>query len=183
MNALDSYTVDLTCMRTDSMKYQFKLGHAFFEAVGGTLIRGGDADAALEVRRTEEGYAFDFHIKGTVQMPCDRCLDDMAVAVDTERTLAVKLGEEYVDDGDAVTLSREDAVMNVAWIMYEYVALEVPLVHVHEPGQCNAGMMEVLAEHLVDTPEGQGRKEDGKDGEEKPADPRWDKLREMLDNN
>lgn len=181
MNALDSYKVDLTCMRTDRMKYQFKLGHAFFEAVGGTLINDGEADATLDVRRTEDGYAFDFHIRGIVQVPCDRCLDDMDVKIDTERTLTVKIGEEYVDDGDVITLSSEDAVINVAWIMYEYVALEVPLVHVHEPGHCDAGMIEVLSEHLVDSPADNSKETDGNDG--KTIDPRWDKLREMLDNN
>lgn len=113
-------------------------------------------------------------------MPCDRCLDDMDVEIETERMLTVKLGDEYADEGDMMILPYEDAILNVAWIIYEFIVLEVPLTHVHEPGHCNVEMMEALAAHLVTSSEKPDGSEEEKGADEesgKPVDPRWNKLK------
>ncbi len=99
MDVLDSYKIDLKNMRTDVAEYQFALDDAFFEAVEGTLVKSGKADADLKIRESGGAYVFTFHIKGTVHVPCDRCLDDMDVEIETERMLTVKLGDEYADEG------------------------------------------------------------------------------------
>ncbi len=186
MDVLDSYKVDLKNMRTDVIERRFVLDDAFFKTVEGTLVKSGQAEAVLEVKETGGGYSFAFHIKGIVHVPCDRCLDNMDVAIDTERTFTVKLGDEYADEGELIILPYEDAELNVAWMIYEIMVLEVPLTHVHEPGHCNVEMTEALAAHLVtssgerDYSEKQDEEEVGRD---KATDPRWNKLKEILDNN
>ena len=152
MDVLDSYKIDLKNMRTDVAEYQIALDDAFFEAVEGTLVKSGKADAELKIRESGGAYVFTFHIKGTVHVPCDRCLDDMDVEIETERMLTVKLGDEYADEGDMMILPYEDAILNVAWIIYEFIVLEVPLTHVHEPGHCNVEMMEALPAPPVTPP-------------------------------
>ena len=52
MDVLGSYKIDLKNMRTDVMEYQFDLGHAFFDAVEGTLVKSGEASVRLKVKRT-----------------------------------------------------------------------------------------------------------------------------------
>ena len=54
MDVLDSYKIDLKNMRTDVAEYQFALDDAFFEAVEGTLVRSGKADADLKIREAGE---------------------------------------------------------------------------------------------------------------------------------
>ena len=186
MDALDKYKVNLKDLQAGVATYRFELDDAFFELVGGTLVKGGHADVMLSVEEKGGIYALIFHIQGVVCVPCDRCLDDMDVAVDTENVLHVKVGTEYSDEGDIIILPCDKAVLNVAWIIYEFIALEVPLTHVHEPGHCNAEMAEMLAAHLVTSPEEGEFSDDGDRGQEndgKPSDSRWDKLREILDNN
>ena len=186
MDVLDSYKIDLKNMRTDVAEYQFALDDAFFEAVKGTLVKSGKADADLKLRESGGAYVFTFHIKGTVHVPCDRCLDDMDVEIETERMLTVKLGDEYADEGDMMILPYEDAILNVAWIIYEFIVLEVPLTHVHEPGHCNVEMMEALAAHLVtssEKPDGSEEEKSADEESDKPIDPRWNKLKKILDNN
>lgn len=186
MDVLDSYKIDLKNMRTDVAEYQFALDDAFFEAVEGTLVKSGKADADLKIRESGGAYVFTFHIKGTVHVPCDRCLDDMDVEIETERMLTVKLGDEYADEGDMMILPYEDAILNVAWIIYEFIVLEVPLTHVHEPGHCNVEMMEALAAHLVtssEKPDGSEEEKSADEESDKPIDPRWNILKKILDNN
>ena len=58
MDVLDSYKIDLKNMRTDVAEYQFALDDAFFEAVEGTLVKSGKADADLKIRESGGAYVF-----------------------------------------------------------------------------------------------------------------------------
>ena len=180
MDVLDNYKVNLNDLQAGVAEYRFELDDAFFETVKGTLVNGGHVSVTLHAERERGAYAFTFHIKGVVRVPCDRCLDDMEVAVDSENVLDVKLGEEYVDDGDVIVLPKDSPVFNVAWNIYEFVALAVPGVHVHDEGQCNVEMAKTLAEHMVDSPMEKEESESG--GQE--IDPRWSELKKIIvDNN
>lgn len=185
MDVLGSYRIDLKNMRTDSETYRFSLDNAFFDAVEGTLVRNGNVGVTLRVSKAAGIYELRFHIEGCVTVPCDRCLDDMELRIDTESVLRAKLGDEYADEGDMVVVPFEDGTLDVAWHIYEFIVLEVPIQHVHEPGHCNTEMIKVLAQHsatIRDEADDNSGEDTGDDGG-KPTDPRWDKLKEILDNN
>ncbi len=190
MGILSGYKIDVKNVRGGIAEYRFALDDTFFEAMGGILVKGGKATADLKIRERGAAYAFTFHIKGTVRVPCDKCLDDMDVEIETERELTMKPGDGYADDGDTVTFPREDSTVDVAWVIYELAALEVPLTHVHEAGHCNAETEKALAAHLVASsgePNGSEEKADAGAGEEHgQKNSRRDELkgiRATLDNN
>ncbi len=184
MNALDSYKVDLKDLPAEGMEYRFKVDDAFFAAVQGTLVKAGEADVALEVEKKCGCYALTFHIKGRVRVPCDRCLEDMDIDIDTKRVLDV-VPEGVYDDAEreALVLPKGETVVDVAWNIYEFIALEVPISHVHGDGECNPAMLECLSAHSVSS--GDGGADSGRSGdeEEHPVDPRWNELKKILDNN
>ena len=96
----------------------------------------------------------------------------LPIAVDT--ALTAKWGDEYDDDGEVITIPEGSGEVNVAWNIYEFISLEVPLRHVHPRGECD-GMVEQLLEQYDSTePEAE---EDGC------IDNRWDELKKILDNN
>ena len=74
--------------------------------------------------------------------------------------------------------------------MYEFIALTVPMKHVHGPGKCNKSMTSKLSKHLrttVDEPAEDGfegnDEEAEAEGGEQAIDPRWNELKKILDNN
>ena len=109
-------------------------------------------------------------ISGTVQVPCDRCLDMMTQPIDTELRLVVKLGEEYSEQDDVIVVDERDAVLDTSWLIYETIALAVPIQHVHQPGDCNVAMSERLSELSA------ARSSDA-DANEREIDPRWSALK------
>lgn len=206
MGTLDGYSIDVKNLQADEQQFTFVADDAFFAAIGGTEIQHGNVEAELSVKRGGGAYVFDFSLQGTVQVSCDRCLDDMDLSIDVERSLRVKMGDEYADEGDLIVISESEGVLNVAWILYEFMALEIPIKHVHAPGQCNAGMLDALSKHLatrtdeddVDVLEEEGDMvdfldsvtADGEEGDdapegiaERPIDPRWNALKKIVDNN
>lgn len=168
MCSLEPFKIDLKQLKDDEISLGFNLHDDYFEAIDAPELRKGDVSVALSVRRTTERFfMLDFHIEGEVTVPCDRCLDDMRQAIKTDNRLTVKFGEEYSEEDDLVTVAEDDGVLDVAWLIYEFIALNIPVRHVHEPGKCNSAMVRMLEEHSAIQ---------GGDGEDKPMDPRWSGL-------
>ena len=72
----------------------------------------------------------------------------MEIPVDIDDELKVKMGATFSDENDIVVVPEEDGYINVAWFIYEFIALSLPMKHVHAPGKCNKAMMGALSKHL-----------------------------------
>lgn len=157
MGKLDGYKVDLKGMATDTVSYRWQADNDFFSAVQGSEIKQGLLDVALRVKRTSGAYELEFQLQGEVEVTCDRCLESMNQPIDAFCTLRVVMGEDFVDDGDMVVIPEREGVINVAWNIYEFAALQIPLRHVHP--DCEA-----LSES----------------SEEEKVDPRWAELKKLI---
>lgn len=157
MGKLDGYKVDLKGMATDTVSYRWQADNDFFSAVQGSEIKQGLLDVALRVKRTSGAYELEFQLQGEVEVTCDRCLESMNQPIDAFCTLRVVMGEDFVDDGDVVVVPEREGVINVAWNIYEFAALQIPLRHVHP--DCEA-----LSES----------------SEEERVDPRWADLKKLI---
>ncbi len=158
MGKLDGYKVDLKGMPSDTVSYRWQVSDDFFSAVQGPEIKQGLLDVALRVKQTSDAYELEFRLKGEVAVTCDRCLEPMSQPIDALNTLKVVMGDDYADDGDVVTIPEREGIINVAWNIYEFAALEIPMRHVHE--ECEAAPATCLS--------GEG------------SDPRWAELRKLI---
>ena len=62
----------------------------------------------------------------------------MDQAVDTHGRLVVKFGSAYSEESDEIVIIPEsEGEINIAWFLYEFIALAIPIKHVHPPGECN----------------------------------------------
>ena len=177
-------------MREDACSYEYELTNQFFTDIDATEIHRGHLNVLLDVKKSMGVYVLEFHIAGTVIVPCDRCLSDLELPVDTRNVLKVKLGAEFSDEDDMVVVPEEDGYINVSWFLYEFIELSLPMKHVHAPGKCNKGMMSVLNKHIARSADDEDEPvfEDGGDelpegNDEAPTDPRWNELKKILDNN
>ena len=173
-------------MLTDTAEYQYQLDNLFFAELDAPEVQKGKVDVTLKVRKTSGVYQLDFHTEGHVVVICDRCLDEMVQPIETDDRLRVKLGAEYSEDDDMVVVPEEDGYINVAWFIYEFIALSIPMKHVHAPGKCNKEMVDKLSKHLrTEKDEEDDDFEDMEEAEEEPReiDPRWNELKKILDNN
>lgn len=186
MDMLDSYKIDLKGMRTDVDVREYVVDDKFFAALECADIHDGRLDVTLEVKKTAGAYRLAFRIDGYVCVPCDRCLNDMKQPISTEREMRVKLGDEYDDDGELVTVPYEVGVVDIAWNLYEFIALEIPLSHYHNDGECDEAMMNALDVYRTDVrmEDADGAEIGGTqyDDEAQEIDPRWSELKKILDN-
>ena len=98
---------------------------------------------------------------------------------------------EYAEEGDnLIVIPEEEGEINVAWFMYEFIALSIPMKHVHAPGKCNKAVTSKLNKHLKtnanedsdDTFDTGGDDIVIEEEVEQQIDPRWIELKKILDN-
>ena len=165
--------------------------------IDGDQVRKGTVKVHLTVNRLSLMFEMNFQIEGTVLVPCDRCLDDVDIPISTHNRLIVKFGKEYSEESDEiVVVPEEEGDINVAWFLYEFISLAVPMKHVHAPGKCNKQMSSKLKRHMTRSVDDTDKEYENTDEveeedidisveEESSTDPRWDGLKGLLedDNN
>ena len=155
-------------------EFEYHLGEDFFVNMESLDIHGADLDVKLSVIHKSDVYDLNFEIDGEITLLCDRCLEEMQYEVATDYHIVVKYGEEYCDDSDEVlVIAESENSINVANLIYDTVSLSIPMVHVHDDGDCNELMSEQLRKHQAHS---EGIVEEV-------IDPRWAKLKELSENN
>jgi uncharacterized metal-binding protein YceD (DUF177 family) len=171
MNSLESLKIDLKGLKDEDTSLEFNLDDSFFGALDGADVKKGSLHVSVSIRKTTGFFEFVFHTDGTVIIPCDRCLDEMEQPVETDNRLIVKLGSDYSEEDDIIVVPENEGILDMAWFIYEFVALAIPIRHVHAPGKCNPAMTEALEELSAD------RSSD--EDSIQPVDPRWEKLKDI----
>ncbi len=180
-------TIDLLDAQLEGKAFDFVVDDAVFQAIDG-LVTKGTVHAHVVCKKARQAvYVFDVHSEGTVCVPCDRCLADVELRIDTTDELTVRLGDTYEDDGDVLTVPEQEGLLDISLPVYEFVVLNMPIRRIHEPGKCDNAMMEVFDGHQAARSSREGGEEDDSaddcgDGE-KPHDSRWDALRNLKFNN
>lgn len=150
MSQSSAYRLPLKSLSLGKHEYDYHLDNAWFEAIDAPEVQKGSLDADVAVDYNGREYAITFHVEGRVEVPCDRCLADMSIEVDQESRLIVKLGDEYFEESDEVLIIPEsEGELDIAWFLYEIIALALPLKRIHEPGQCDKAMSSKLKQHLA----------------------------------
>ena len=169
---LETLKIDLKGLNEGVNHLEFDLDDTYFKAIEAPEVSQGKVRVLLDITRTgNDFFTLDFHETGTVMVPCDLCLEPMEQSVETTQRLEAKFGTENSEEDDLVTVAEDEGILDVAWFVYESIALSIPIRHVHAPGKCNAVMIGMLEAHAA--------ARSSEDKAERPVDPRWAALSDL----
>ena len=168
MCSLEQFKIDLKGLETEVSTLEFDLGRDFFAALDQTEVESGALHVSLSIRKASGFFELLFHTVGTVDIPCDRCLDLMEQPIEADNRLTVKLGSTTSAEDDTVIVDENEGILDTSWLIYEFIALAIPIQHVHATGKCNAAMTQVLEELSADR--------SGDEESSQAVDPRWEAL-------
>ncbi len=166
MDTTSRFEICLNGLPAEGITRHWALDDSFFSALDEQEIEHGNLDATLRVEQKSGTFVFTFDVQGTIQATCDRCLAPMSVPIETQQTLEVKLGETFEDDGELITIPADHPTLDVAWNLYEVIALAIPIYHAHPEGECESTMDDLLRQHNAETAQ---------------HDTRWDALKGLFD--
>ncbi len=114
--------------------FDFQLDNAYFGEIEDSEVLGGLVSVKAQLNLREYDFDLQIGVQGQVQVICDRCLDEMDVEVDAQES-------EW--DWD-----EEPKTIDLNWLAYELIIVNLPLVHSHQDGGCNPQMDALLQDHL-----------------------------------
>ena len=139
MSKQDHYIIDLSRLPVGTHSFDIQLDDDFFASIEKSEILSGNVAATATLNLREEDYQLNIAVRGTVFVVCDRCLDPMPIEINASDIVE---SEESIDES-----------LDLSWIAYEIVSINIPLVHSHQEGGCNKQMDLLLQSHLCDEPE------------------------------
>ena len=191
MGKFDQYNIPLKGLQSESHTFEFNLDDNFFKKIDSPEVQHGEVKAKLTVVRKVSLHELIFNLDGLIQIPCDRCLDVMNLPIHYKEKIQVKFGESFSEDGDIVIVPETEGGINIAWFLYEFIVLNIPIKHVHAPGECNKTMVNKLKRHITkkksddeeDVDSIELDEDDDFSVDETTTDPRWDGLQNIFENN
>ena len=160
-------TVRFSGLKSGSYRYDFNLDKEFFERFENEELRDGKVRIAAILEKNERVMMFDFRIDGEVTTQCDRCLGEIKVPIEGEEHLNVRLSDTETSDDENVAILPEDAFeIDLAQWLYEYVAVRIPMQHIHPEGECDSEVTQYIGNEEVEQ-------------SEEEVDPRWAALKEL----
>lgn len=151
MHYLNRYIISFSGLKEGRHEFDFCADDRFFGNFEGSEIKRAHLNVTVTLNRKPNFLELFFHLKGTVQIPCDRCLDDIEWPMDHTREILVKFSDQEVEEEESIVfLLRGETEINVAQHIYEFAHLALPLKRVHQNDEngkslCNHDMLRKLA--------------------------------------
>ena len=152
MSKESHYTIDLKRLKIGTHEFEVTLDDGFFKNLEKTEVLGGKVEAKIALNLREEDYWLTIAVHGTVIVTCDRCLDPMSLEIDASETSSpndeMSANESLNDEPRA-----SNDVLDLTWLAYEIVSINIPVVHGHQARECNKQMELLLQNHLCAEPD------------------------------
>lgn len=169
------YDIVLANLSNKSHEYEFVLDDRFFSLFDQNLVNGGNLVAKVTLDKSELLMNFTIHITGTVNLTCDRSLDEFDYPIDTTQVLRVRFGEEELELDENILQIRLDAQkINLAQHMFDFIGLAIPMKKLHP----RFVIEDDDSEDDILIYSSSTAEDDDKDDDE-PADPRWEALKKI----
>ncbi len=170
---IEQYNILFKGLKTGVHNFSFTLRKRFFDVFENPDCHGGDMNVEAELDKKNHVLSFSLIFSGSINVTCDRCLEDFLMPVNFESNLFVKFGEEQEEaDPDVIYLEPNEHKINLAEYLMESIRINLPIKKVHPKDKhgndtCNSEMLERLNKHSVSN--------------NKTGDPRWNTLKDMID--
>lgn len=181
MGKLREYVIPFTGLSIGKHTYEFDIDKKFFDVYGTELINSGQIKVVLDLTKSANMLLLEFTHTGVFDTECDRCLNNIQMPIEGKNKVVIKFGTVSGDESDDVfVLPVEAHEIDVAPLIYEFIGLTVPYRRV--PAECDE------TDRYCDTEIGNrisgiiltGDQDEEEIIEPEP-DPRWQKLKGLLD--
>ena len=143
-------------------EFDFRLESDFFARFEDSEVHGGEVSIEIDAEKSDGYLNVDIRFDGTLNVDCNRCLDEMAVEIEGDDSLSVRFVEnppEYLaEDGeqDVMYVKSSDDTLDLTDYIYEGICLALPMRRIHPDdekgnGTCNPEMMKYLSSDKRET--------------------------------
>ena len=143
------YIIPFVGLKIGFHVFEFEISDTFFDDIEYSIIQSGKVHVRLELEKKETMLIGVFHVEGLVTTSCDRCTDPIEEEVEGEYQIVYKFGGDATDDEALIVLDFEAYELDVKMNIYELISVSLPVRVVHEQGECNPEMLELLEKYVI----------------------------------
>lgn len=179
------YDIDVYRLPNGEHLYEMPLNDEFFSLFDYGLLTQGSGTANIRLVKTETMITVVAEVTGSVELTCDRSLEEYPHPVELEETLYVKYGDEEVAlEDDLLVITHNTQKINLAQFLYEIIGASLPMKKISPKHRReDDDDPEDESEGTVVYSSTNEEPEDGDAaGEDEPVDPRWQILKNLRDN-
>lgn len=183
-----AFVIPFVGLKIGMHTFEFKIADAFFEQVEYSLIEKGNVDVTLNLEKKETMMIGDFTINGKVAASCDLCNEPVEVDIEGEYQLIFKFDDKPTDDETLIIVYPEEFEIDIRENLLELISVSLPSRTIHEDGECDEEMLELLNEYRVNADDEDLEDEDYEEAEDTEEesdddyeyiDPRWAALKNL----
>ncbi|MBZ9627232.1 DUF177 domain-containing protein [Psychroflexus sp. CAK57W] len=177
MRKFKAYAIPFVGLKEGQHRFDYKIDNAFFDLFDFQEFNSSDVTVDIEFTKKANMLELEFNFTGHVNVNCDVTLEPYNQEIDNHLSLVVKFGDAFNDDNEELLiLPHGEHEVEVQQYIYEGVVLGLPAKRIH-PGVEDGSIKSDILEKLQELEPKSISEEDKK---EEDTDPRWDKLKELL---
>lgn len=174
MKDLKEFTIQFVGLKDGEHQYEYQIDNEFFEFFEYDDFNEVDVQVDLDFVKKPNMLELKFNAAGTANLNCDVSNEAFDQEIDNELSVVMKFGDAYeVIDEELIILPYGEFEIDVQHYVYEAIVLGLPYKRVHPKVADGTMESEIMNKLEKLSPENQKK---GKDE----IDPRWDKLKELL---
>jgi uncharacterized metal-binding protein YceD (DUF177 family) len=172
LKVLKKYNISIAQLENKAYTFTMDGGAEFFNYFKVDAIENGTFQADIELSKSETMINLTFKIEGSLNLICDRSLEEFDFPFSSEDSVILKFGDHDEELADGIRIiNRSSQQINVGQDIYELISLSVPMKKLHpkflnEDPENTDGF--VIYSTITEEPE-----------EEKTEDPRWAILKKL----
>ena len=172
MKSLRNYSIPFTGLAQGKHHFEFDVDDAFFNEFDYSLVKKADLKCEVEMEKQETMLILDFHITGTIDATCDKCLSQYPQELDVREQQIAKFSDEAIDEDDEIiALGKNEHEVMLAGLIYEYINVAVPFIAVCN----NEGNTPYCDKEMLDKLNNLSANNE----QDESPDPRWDALKKI----
>lgn len=173
MKGLREFQIDIFSLNHKQHEFEFEIGDRLFSQFEYSIIEHGQGKCHLILEKSETMMTLNFQIDASVELICDRSLDNFDYPVKVDEKVIIKFGEDnYALSEDVIVIKQDTSSINVAEFVYEFITLAVPLKKLHP--RYEDEFEEDDEPEMIYTSQ-----EDEEEDNSQEPDPRWEALKKL----
>lgn len=189
MKLIKAYEIDVIRLKDGRHVFKFEVGDLFFEYYQAEdWLNGAKVEIDINLTKTVSVMEVDFHIHGTVNLTCDRSLEQFDEPLDLHEKVVYKYGpmEQEISE-DVFMITKDTPSVNVAQLIYEFILLALPAKKIHpdyrtgedEDIEDDGDVESEMDSYLDEVDDEEEISLEDEESTEQRVDPRWDILKKL----
>lgn len=128
MDGLKYYNIPIKTADLGLHEYTFEVDDEFFLHFENSFVDNGEFVVKIHLDKRVTLIEVNFIIYGNFKTPCDRCLAEIPIEINTSKRMLFKYDESGKEDEEEVMyITPDDSDINIAGLIYEFISLSIPI--------------------------------------------------------